>query len=191
MRYVFYKALLFTSLITSITLGSLSASSMIEQSDEQIIKRADYVIYGYVAEIKTLLEKQNTPFQYITIAVERIYKNSPDMPLYEYDQIVIRQIGGEAEGISLDIESLSSFNEDTNVFLSLKQDGNGFFYVVGNSQGHYEMKDGMLVKDHEEESTAFISYSNDGTIKLDHGKNKSMSLEAMEAKVERTIGRGE
>lgn len=187
MRYVIYKALL----ITLFAVNSLSASTMIEQSDEQIIKRADYVIYGYVAEIKTLLERQNTPFQYITIVVERLYKNSPDMPLYEHDQIVIRQIGGEAEGIALDVESLSNFKQDTNVFLSLKQDGNGFYYVVGNSQGHYEMQDGMLVKDTEEESTAFISYSSDGTMSLKQGNRNSISLEAMEAKVERMVGRGE
>ena len=188
MRYVIYKALL----ITLFAVNSLNASTMIEQSDEQIINRAEYVIYGYVADINTIIEKQNTPFQYITIAVEKIYKNFPGMPLYEYDQIVIRQIGGEAEGITLDIDSLSNFKPDTNVFLSLKQDGNGFFYVVGNSQGHYEMQNGMLVKDTEEDQTAFISYNNiDGTMKLKQGKKNAIRLEAMEKKVEKLVGRGE
>ena len=179
--YVFRKVLILMAFMSS----QVFASTVIQLSDEDIISRAEYVLKGNVSSIYTAIEKGNMPFQYITIEIEELYKNNPDRPLYERDRIVLRQMGGTINNMTLDVDSLPKFVEGSQVLVNLKHDNNGYYYVVGNSQGLYKVVNDSLIKDTKTESTMFVRHGATGEIHFEPGQVKEVKMEQMKAKIER------
>ena len=178
--YVVRKALILMAFMAS----QVYASTIMQITDDEIIKRAEYVLKGEVSSIYTAIEKTNMPFQYITIDVSEIYKNNPDRPLYISDKIVIRQMGGTAENITLSVDSLPKFVEGSQVVVSLKHDKNGFYYVVGNSQGLYKVVNDKLIKDTQNTGTMFVRYGVQGEIKFEPGKVEEIDIQQIKTKIE-------
>jgi len=181
--YVFRKVLILMAFMTT----QIFASTVVQLSDEDIISRAEYVLKGHVSGIYTAIEKGNIPFQYITIEIEQLYKNSPDRALAELDRIVIRQMGGTINGMTLSMDSLPKFVEGSQVLVSLKQDSNGYYYVVGNSQGLYKVVNEKLIKDTQGEGTMFVRHGATGEIHFEPGQIKEVTIDQMKTKIERTI----
>lgn len=125
-------------------LNSLNATTLIKQSLEEIVNRADLVIKGRVINVETVLEasstgmdfEENIPFQYITIEIDDVLKSKlEDTP----NEVVIRQMGGTVEDKTLKIDGFAEFSEDQDVVLSLNLTKSGYFYVVGAVQGKYDL----------------------------------------------------
>ncbi|MCX6112495.1 MAG: hypothetical protein NTY22_04315 [Proteobacteria bacterium] len=180
--YVFKRTLILMALLMT---SQVFASTIIQLSDEEIISRAAYVLKGQVSGIYTTVEKGNIPFQYITIEVGQIYKNDSDRPLYESDRIVIRQMGGTANNMTLDVDSLPKFVEGSQVLVNLKVDNNGYYYVVGNSQGLYKVVNEKLIKDTQDANTMFVRHGATGEIHFEPGQIKEINMEQMKAKIEK------
>ena len=161
------------------------ASTVIQLSDEDIISRAEYVLKGHVFGIYTAIEKGNIPFQYITIEIEQIYKNNPDRPLYDMDRIVIRQMGGTVNNLTLDVDSLPKFVTGGQVVISIKHDANGYYYVVGNSQGLYKVVNEKLIKDTQNGNTMFVRHGATGEIHFEPGQIEEVNMDQMKAKIEK------
>ena len=178
--YVFRKVLILMAFMAS----QVFASTVIQLSDEDIISRAEYVLKGHVSGIYTAIEKGNIPFQYITIEIEQLYKNNPDRLLAELDRVVIRQMGGTINGMTLSMDSLPRFVEGSQVLVSLKQDNNGYYYVVGNSQGLYKVVNDKLIKD-TQDSTMFVRHGATGEMHFEPTQIKEVNLDQMKAKIER------
>ena len=179
---VIQKALIVMAVLIS---QNCLASTVIQLTSQDIINRAQYIVSGHVESIYTAIEKANMPFQYITIEVATIYKNNADEPLYEGAKVVLRQIGGEKDGMTLDVGSLPKFAEKDEVVVNLKKDKNGYYYVVGNAQGLYKKTGNMLINNTQEEGTIFATQGNDGEIKFEPGKVKKISMDEMVAKINR------
>lgn len=184
MKLYFIKR--FLLLMTFIS-STAFASTVMGLSDEDIITRAQYVVKGTVSSIYAAIEKAGTPFQYITIDVHEIYKNDPEKPLSESDKLVIRQMGGTVDNITLDIDSLPKFAEGNEVFVSLKQDKNGYYYVVGNSQGLYKIVEDKLINDTQNSKTLFVRHGDAGQVTFEPGRVKELGMEQMKRKLEIVI----
>jgi hypothetical protein len=167
------------------------ASTIMQLSDEEIITRAQYIISGKVESIYTAVEKGNTPFQYITIEVTKIYKNNDERPLYDADKIVLRQMGGTANNVTLEIDSMPKFVEGSEVLANLKIDKNGYYYVVGNSQGLYSMINDRLIRNTQGEGTMFVRHGENGEIRFEPGKISEIGMEQMKARIERAANQAE
>ena len=179
--YVFRKVLILMAFMAS----QVFASTVLQLSDEDIISRAEYVLKGHVFGIYTTVEKDNIPFQYITIEVEQLYKNNPDRPLAELDRVVIRQMGGTINNMTLAIDSLPRFVEGAQIVVSLKHDSNGYYYVVGNSQGLYKVVNEKLIKDTQGEGTMFVRHGATGEIHFEPGQIKEVNMDQMKATIEK------
>ncbi|MEI6093129.1 MAG: hypothetical protein WCQ47_05535 [bacterium] len=185
--YVIKRALVLMTLLSS----TAFASTVMGLSDEDIIARAQYIMKGTVSSIYTTIEKAGTPFQYITIDIQKLYKNDPSSPLYELDKIVIRQMGGTANNVTLDIDSLQKFTEGSEVFVSVKQDRNGYYYVIGNSQGLYKIVNEKLINNTQDAGTAFVRQGESGQIVFEPGKIKEIKMEQMQKKLDAATSREE
>ena len=151
-------------------LNSLNATTLIKQSLEEIVDRAELVIRGRVVNVDTVLEasstgmdfEENIPYQYITIEIDDVLKTKlDDTP----DEVVIRQMGGSAEGKTLKIDGFPEFREDQEVVLSLTLSSSGYFYVVGAVQGKYDLDGrGNAIPDHTD--SMLVRKGNSGKIEV-------------------------
>jgi len=176
-----YVSCLFLALAMS---GSLMATTLIKENDESILKRAEYIAVVVVERIDTLLEKNNTPFEYASLRIAKLYKNNGNAPLAEGEKIVVRQIGGTVGGITVDVEGLAKFVKDSQMFLSLNRDSEtGYYYVTASVQGSYYMVNNTLVSDTRSNGLGFAKLSSTGELTVSAGEVKEMSLKAMEEKI--------
>lgn len=182
-----YVCCLFLSLIMS---GTIFATTLVKEEDESIIQRAQYVLTGTVERIDTMLEKNNMPFEYTTIKIAKIYKNSEAAPLLQEEKIVIRQIGGTVNGVTVDVAGLTKFVKDSQMFLSLSKDEEtGYFYVVASVQGAYYMVNNSLINDTRANGLAFAKTSSNGQMAVSYGDVKEMTLQKMEDKIRKVAAK--
>jgi len=182
-----YVCCLFLGLIMS---GTVFGTTLLKEDDESILQRAQFVITGVVERIDTMLEKKNMPFEYISIKIAKIYKNSETNPLLQGDKIVIRQIGGTVNGVTVDVAGLTNFVKDSQMFLSISKDEEtGYFYVVASVQGAYYMVDNSLINDTRANGLTFAKVSNSGQMAVSSGEVKEMTLQKMEDKIKKVAAR--
>lgn len=175
---------------TMIFLFCLSASqgfatTLLRINDNELMARAHYVVAGHVEKIDTKLEKNNTPFQYITIKVTNVYKQNDNDPLLQNEEFTIRQIGGQAFGMTLSVDGLPKFVENENVMLCLEKDSRGSFYVIGNAQGMYHIVNDKLINDTTQDSTMFARRGENGEIVFSKGEVRETSISDIKAKIEK------
>ncbi len=176
-----YVCCLFLSLIMS---GTIFATTLVKEEDESIIQRAQYVLTGTVERIDTMLEKNNMPFEYITIKIAKLYKNSEAAPLLQEEKIVLRQIGGTVNGVTVDVAGLTKFVKDSQMFLSLSKDEEtGYFYVVASVQGAYYVVNDSLINDTRANGLTFAKTSSNGQMTVNYGEIKEMTIQKMEDKI--------
>lgn len=165
--------------------GSASATVMVQENDESIIQRSQYVMTGTVEGIDNLLEKNSMPFQYISFRIEKIYKNNTEAPLLQDGKIVIRQIGGTVNGRTLDVGGLTKFVEGSKMLLSISVDeATGYYYVIGNEQGSYYMLDNDLINDTRDEGMSLSTVGDDGEVRIVEGEVRQITLQQMEEKIQ-------
>ncbi|MBN1113748.1 MAG: hypothetical protein JXA66_00260 [Oligoflexia bacterium] len=168
-------------LIASILSNKADASQFIKISDQELLKKAKHIVTGTVSKITTALEEE-IPFRYIEVTVNTVYKTTEDTAISEGETITIRQMGGEADGISLDIDGLPQFEENTDVFLTLKEAPNGYFIVVGCEQGKFDMVgNGELIRDTSQ--SIFVRKGEEGRIEFHPGSVEKTSLNQLIKKI--------
>jgi len=176
-----YVCCLFLGLMVT---GTVCATTLIKEDDESILQRAQYVVTGTVERIDNLLEKNSMPFEYISIKIAKIYKNSEANPLLQGEKIIIRQIGGTAGGITVDVAGLTKFVKDSQMFLSVtKDEETGYFYVTASVQGAYYLVDGSLINDTRANGLSFAKVSSNGQMAVSTGEVKELTLQKMEEKI--------
>ena len=164
--------------------GTLFATTLIKEDDESILKRAEYVVSGVVEKVDNILEKNNMPFEYISFRINKLYKNNRALPLLQGERIIIRQLGGTVDGITVDVEGLTKFVRDSQMFLSVSKDEEtGYYYIVANVQGSYYMVNNSLIKDTRANGLSFAKLSSNGQMTVTAGEVKEMTLQAMEDKI--------
>lgn len=161
--------------------GELCASTFYKVSEEKLFDSADHIIMGEVTKIETVVDA-GVPFQHITIKVENIYKTKESEALLEGDEIVIRQIGGEGNGKFIKLDGLPSFTEKSNVFVNLKKNNEGYFYVIGSNQGKYDVLNRReMIRDTTE--SMFVRQGENGKMIFTNGAVERRSLEEMVTKI--------
>ena len=180
MKKLYVSYLLFSLMMS----GSASATIMVQESDESILQRAQYIVTGTVERIDNLLEKNRIPFEYISFRITKIYKNNTESPLLLNGKIVIRQIGGTVDGGTLDVDGLTKFVKDSKMLLSVSKDENtGYYYVTGNEQGSYYMVGNDLINDTRDGGISLSSVNGEGEVTIAPGAVKQMTLQQMEEKI--------
>lgn len=170
--------------------GSALATTLVKEDDESILRRTQYIVTGTVERVDTLMEKDNKPFEYVSFKIARIYKNSAESPLLQDEKIVVRQIGGTVNGITLDVAGLTKFVKDSQMLLSVtKDEETGYYYVTGSVQGSYYMVDNTLINDTRASGLSFAKVSGNGQMALSSGEVKQMTLQQMEEKIRRVAAR--
>ena len=162
-----------------------SATTLMKLTDDELVQRAEYVIAGHVDRIETRLERNDTPFQYITINVTKVLKQNDSSPLLQNDKVAIRQIGGKVGETTLVVDGLAQFVENEDVVVCLEQDTNtGLFYVVGNSQGMFHMVNNELIND-TTDGTMFARKGANGEIVFAGGEVKKTTISSIKNKIEK------
>ena len=170
--------------------GAAFGTTLVKEDDESILQRAQVVVTGTVERIDATLEKNNTPFQYTTIRIEKIYKNSDATPLLQGEKIIIRQIGGTVNGITVDVAGLTKFVKESQMFLSLSKDEEtGYFYVVASVQGAYYMTNNSLINDTRANGLTFAKTSSNGQFAVSSGEVKEMTIQKMEDKIRKVAAK--
>ncbi len=170
--------------------GSLKATTLIKEDDESILQRTQYILIGTVERIDTMLEKNDTPFEYVSVRIAKIYKNDVESPLLQGDKIVIRQLGGTVNGITLDVSGLTKFVKDSLMLLSVtKDEETGYYYVTGSVQGSYYMVNNSLINDTRANGLSFAKTSSSGHMTVTAGEVKQMTLQQMEEKIRKVAER--
>ena len=170
--------------------GSALATTLIKESDESILQRTQYIVTGTVERVDSMMEKNNTPFEYASVRVTKIYKNDVESPLLQDEKIVIRQLGGTVNGITLDVAGLPKFVKDSQMLLSVtKDEETGYYYVTGSVQGSYYMVNNTLINDTRASGLTFAKASSNGQMTVSTGEVKQMTLQQMEEKIRRVAER--
>lgn len=180
-----------TSIFLAFTISySLNSTTLRKESDESILARADYILTGTVMRIDNVLQQDNTPFHYVSLRVDRLYKNNEEFPVAETHIMIIRQIGGSANGVTLEVDGLAQFVENSQMFLSLNRDPEtGYYYVVGSEQGSYYVAGEELINDTRHNGVFFADVDEEGQVRVSSGEVKKISLQDMEEKVNRVMQR--
>lgn len=179
---------LYVCCLTLLTLLSLPRNSysttMMEESPEAIIARAEYVVSASVIDITGRLE-DNKPFEYITLKLKEVHKQDASFPVYIDDEITIKLLGGEVADKKLDVDGRPTFVKDEEVFVSLNLGDNGFFYVVGNVQGLYHAAGSKLVNDTAETNAMFVRKGETGEMKFAVPASDQKTMKEMKAIIEK------
>lgn len=176
-----YVCCLFLGLMMS---GAVFGTTLIKEENKEILGRAESVIIGTVERIDNVLEKNNMPFEYITIKIEKIYKNSEANPLAQGEKIIIRQVGGKVNERTLYIAGLTKFVKDSKMFLSLATDeATGYKYVVASVQGAYYVVNDTLINDTRADGLTFARTSSNGQIAVGAGEVKEITIQKMEEQI--------
>jgi len=182
-----YVCCLFLGLMMS---GAVFGTTLVKEEDESILQRAQYVLTGNVERVDTTLEKNNMPFEYTTIKIAKIYKNNDTTPLLLEEKIIIRQIGGTVNGITVDVAGLTKFVKDNQMFLSLSKDEEtGYFYVVASVQGAYYMANNSLINDTRANGLTFAKVSSSGQMAVSTGEVKELTIQKMEDKIRKVAAK--
>jgi len=160
------------------------STTMMEQDVETVMARAGYVVSATVLDITSRVEN-NTPFEYITLKVKEVHKQDASFPIYEYDEITIRLLGGQVEDKKLDIDGRPEFVEDEDVFVALNLGENRFFYVVGNVQGLYHVAGSKLINDAAESNAMFVRKGETGETKFVVPSGEQKTIQEMKAIIEK------
>lgn len=161
--------------------GQVFGSTFRFVSDEKIINASEHIIMGEVEKVETVTDT-NVLFQHITIKVDKIYKTKAEEPLQEGDSIVIRQIGGESDGRYIKLDGLPSFTVGSNVFVNLKKNDEGYFYVIGSEQGKFDVLNHReMIRDTTE--SMFVRHGENGKMIFLNGSVERSSLEEMVTKI--------
>ena len=160
------------------------STTMIKENAESIMTRAKYAVSATVIDVAGRVEN-NKPFEYITLKLKEVHKNNESFPVYAEDEITIRLLGGEVDGVRLDIEGRPEFVQDEEVFVALNLGENRFFYVVGNVQGLYHVAGSKLVNDAAETSAMFVRKGEAGEIKFAVPATEQRTMKEMKAIIEK------
>jgi len=148
-------------LILLIFILNIKASTLIKIEQDEVFKRAEYILSATVKDIECKLEYSNEysylPYSYIALNIEEIHHNNQQKPLYVYQDIMVRQVGCNIgyksdSDIILHIDGLSDFTIDTKIFLSLNEYKNpnfqDYYLVTANEQGKLDYENNnTLIQD--------------------------------------------
>lgn len=114
----------------------VQASIILQLSDQQMTTQAHRIVHGKVVRKYSLWEaKERRIYTYITLAVLDMIKGTSDT------EVVIRQVGGTANGLGMHVPGTASFQlgEEVLVFLERSRDS-AHYLVMGMSYGKYRVK---------------------------------------------------
>jgi len=169
-----------------------SATTLMRMTDDELVANSKYIVAGHVQKIETRLERNNAPFQYITIKVLKVFKQDENSPLLQNEEFTIRQIGGEVLGVSLSIDGLPKFVENEDVVVCLEQDTyRGFYYVVGSAQGMYHVANNDLINDTTQDNTMFARKGENGEITFGKGEVRKTTINNLQNKIDNAINNEE
>ncbi|MFP4498208.1 MAG: hypothetical protein ACLFQV_08350 [Vulcanimicrobiota bacterium] len=131
--------LLLTTLISSLFITAVSATTLVKLDFQEIVSRAQTIISGKVINLENKVHTRNgkkIPYTYITISVnDKLKGNSgSDIYTFKYEGGVIPE-----EEIRLTIGGMPEFEVGQEVFLFLNNDDSLVSPIVGFSQGRFSI----------------------------------------------------
>lgn len=128
--------------------ASQASALVVEKDVEQLTQEADLILTGKVKSMRSdWNEERSLIYTYVTISVSGYIKNNltPEESEENREQeIVVRILGGEVDGLRLMVSDTPEFEEGEEVFLFLRSrmDGTTFLKVAGLFQGKYTVENG-------------------------------------------------
>jgi hypothetical protein len=122
----------------AIALGAVSSgpalsTTMIRYSTEELTVVSDYVVEGVVTHIESRFrEDHQSVYTYVTVQVNEVYKGRLDTPA-----VVLEEVGGTANGVSITVISSPEFSVGERVILFLETKNADYLRVYGMAQGKF------------------------------------------------------
>ncbi len=129
--------------------ASQASALVVEKDVEQLTQEADLILTGKVKSMRSHWnEERSLIYTYVTISVSGYIKKNLTLEESEKNreqEIVVRILGGEVDGLRLMVSDTPEFEEGEEVFLFLRSrtDGKTFLKVAGLFQGKYTVESGM------------------------------------------------
>jgi hypothetical protein len=126
-----------------------SANSIDVLSTEQLVSNSDTIVVGTVSATNSHWNANHTLIiTDATVAVDSVLKGDQKQP-----NLNISQVGGTADGITLQVSSSSFFSANEKAVLFLKKEATGAFSMTGGKQGKL-----AVVKDYVDTNTRLSDY---------------------------------
>lgn len=110
-------ALAVAALLILVNSQLVAAASGPLWSTAQLRSFSDVIVSGRVEEIRTGMDPDvNAIYTYVTVVVEQLHKGTVDG-----DRVVVKQLGGEANGVGLAVHDQATFREGEHVLLFLER----------------------------------------------------------------------
>lgn len=139
-----------------------------EMSLETLTNEANYVVVGKIEKqltSKLAKAKNGTPYVYTNyeVKVEKELKN----PLIKPGQtIILSKLGGSAEGYNMTATDTAQIDIGERLLLFVHQDENGLNWIIGGSQGKYNLNNGKANNEDNRKSTTEEDLVNQIKIKV-------------------------
>ena len=137
-----FEIIILLLLIFLFPLLQSNATVVKKLTEDEMTLQAERIVIGKCSSVRSEWNVDKTRiFTYVTIIPQSSLKgDNTSTP------IVIKQPGGEVDGIGMHVEGASVFEEGEDVFLFLQKGRNGFHTVLGLSQGKFSIKTDPLTK---------------------------------------------
>ena len=137
--HLLFRFLVFSILLTILcqlaAYQKASASIVISLTLEDLTLQADLIVLGRCEEVHgTWNEDRSMIFTYITLSSEKCLKSSlcPS-------QVKIRHLGGAVNDTNMKVVGVPSFQKGERVILFLKGSSEGYYRIIGLSQGKFSI----------------------------------------------------
>jgi len=150
-------------------LSTLNATTVLYQSYNDLVNKADGVVSGVVSKIDYRRNKNGDIFTYVTLKKVTVHNAS-----YDKNDYTFRIKGGVIDGEYLEVEGAPKFYQDEEVILFIKDNGKLIVPIVGWEQGMFKVKKNEALEDYITDANENIIYDIDekGTVYKER-KNKS------------------
>lgn len=112
-----------------------NATTVLSFGFRELVRQADLIVMGRCEEVRgTWNEDRSMIFTYITLSSEKCLKSSlcPS-------QVKIRHLGGAVNDTNMKVVGAPSFQKGERVILFLKGSSEGYYRIIGLSQGKFSI----------------------------------------------------